>query len=79
MRWTPKHKSIEQWHECFAYFPVTIDTGERIWLEKVWARYIEFGRQSQWIYAKTPYKVRFVDYWPDRPAPPPAPPKKEYS
>lgn len=38
MRWK-SYKKLKDWHRWFAWYPIlTEDTGEYVWLEKIWRR-----------------------------------------
>lgn len=49
MKWTPKVNDTSEWHEWFAWHPVTID-GQTVWLETI-LRYEQWSPVgSYWIY-----------------------------
>lgn len=41
-----------EWHLWFAWRPVKLDTGQKVWLETVWRQEYEGIYDSYWRYAR---------------------------
>jgi len=52
MRW--KVRGYDRWHDWFAWYPVTMWGGERVWLEKV--RRMRWG--TEWKYLEKKIGVK---------------------
>lgn len=53
MRWTPKDQSF--WHAWFAWRPVYVKGGDKVWLRSVQRRWR--GGMTGWEYAATVFEI----------------------
>lgn len=50
MRWKSGKQKYREWTEWFAWHPVTIVSGDIIWLEKIYRKYTSYQQKDAYVY-----------------------------